>query len=523
MSLYKWQKECLELIKDRNGIISAPTNAGKTKVAYLWMDVKGAVEGRHKIIYTVPIKALANEKTDELIQLYGKEHVGIETGDVKVRENSPILVCTQEIYTRKYARQKKDFKVVMDEFHYIFSAKDRARAYIDGIRYAQKSHRLLIMSATLSKPERIKAYLEKNTGKDFVLYETDFRPTKLIFTEKVFTLKDIPPYSLVYVFNTYAIDRMVRRLTAEYPQLPILKRRKIQKIAQDFKVNLEKFPEVLHGIAKYHAKLTYTEKRFIERLVREGFISIVFATSALGVGVNLPFQWVLFATLKVPTGRGEQDWLSKIDFVQLAGRAGRKGFFDEGYVGFLKHDYVPYEDFYESHDHYRTLLVKPLEEPVIKLTVDLEAVVKGHKDFDEEIEYVSKYSEPSLTEEEVKRLRQWAESVKKTLSGLSELERTALSKFYLPELELEENIRLAKLIVSRQAKLYENKKYRVFYSSDLESFIARDDEVKELLVIRKIMRTLQGKKFEDTYLYFEGLEEVEKRIKELDPLLLEVG
>jgi len=241
------------------------------------------------------------------------------------------------------------------------------------------------------------------------------------------------------------------------------------------------------------------------------------------VGVNLPFQWVLFATLKVPTGRGEQDWLSKIDFVQLAGRAGRKGFFDEGYVGFLKHDYVPYENFCESHDHYRTLLVKPLEEPVIKLTLDLEAVVKGHKDFDEEIEYVSKYSEPPLTEEEVKRLRQWAESVKKTLSGLSELERTALSKFYLPELELEENIRLAKLIVSRQAKLYENKQYRVFYSSDLESFIARDDDVKELLVIRKIMRTLQGKKFEDTYLYFEGLEEVEKRIKELDPLLLEVG
>ena len=117
MSLYEWQKECLELIKDRNAILSAPTSAGKTKVAYIWMDVKGAVEGRHKIIYTVPIKALANEKTDELVQLYGKEHVGIETGDVKVRENSPILVCTQEIYTRKYARQKKNFKVVMDEFH----------------------------------------------------------------------------------------------------------------------------------------------------------------------------------------------------------------------------------------------------------------------------------------------------------------------------------------------------------------------------------------------------------------------
>lgn len=521
MSLYEWQRECLELIKDKNSIISAPTNAGKTKVAYTWMEPAKAREGEHRIIYTVPIKALANEKVDELISLYGKDMVGIETGDIKRREKAGILVCTQEIYTLKYAQKKGKHKVIVDEFHYIFSDNQRSRAYIEGIKRANKSHQFLVMSATLSNAEKVKDYLQRTTGKEFVLYQTDFRPTKLTFTKDIFSLDNIPPYSLVYVFNTRAIDRLAKALSAMYPPLPLLKRRKIKALAMHYKVNPEKFPEIFHGIAKYHSKLTYTEKRFIERLVREGFIHVVLATNALGVGVNLPFQWVLFGHTFVPNGEGSKK-LSKIDFVQLSGRAGRKGFFEEGFVGFLMQEYT-YESAKENYSTYSELLNKPMEEPVIKLEIDVWAVIKGERTLEEEVEYVVNFSEPKRDKKEVEELSQ---EIQRLLSGASKLELEFMKNFYQPELSLEGNLYLAKKVIKAKVQEMLNEKEELvrFKQIFLKSLFKNSgDDISHLLMLRRIGRRLKDKRFMGAMLVFPDLKDVEREIKELDPLLLEVG
>ncbi len=507
MNLYEWQKECLQVIKNKNAIISAPTGAGKTKVAYIWMDPKGAKEGKHKIIYTVPIKALANEKADELRSIYGREMVGIETGDVKKNENAPILVCTQEIYTLKYARKKQKIKLVIDEFHYIFSDNHRTRSYIDGIKHAKDSHQILIMSATLSKPDKIKQYLTNTTGKDFVLYQTDFRPTKLTFTKQVFSLDDIPPHSLIYVFNTYMIDRMARHLSAKYPPLDLLKRRKIRLLAIDYRINPDKFPEIFHGIARYHSKLTYTEKRFIERLVREGYIHTLLATSALGVGVNLPFKWVLFGSLTVHID-GKDIPISKIDFVQLSGRAGRVGYFDEGYVGVLEHGFTQ-ED---TVDLYRKLLSKELEEPQIKLEIDVWSVVKGERTLEEEVEYVCRYSLPERDRQEV--LKE-AQEIEKKLSSISEKEREFLREFYQPDISLDENLRLAKFITHKVGDPIEIHLFALPVGR-------KEKEIDYLLLLRRIGRRLNGQKWEGREMQVKDMQEVENQIKALDPLVLEV-
>ncbi len=364
-----------------------------------------------KLFIQIPIKALANEKCDELIELYGKNMVGIETGDIKRRENAPILVCTQEIYTLKYAYKKTPHKVILDEFHYIFSDTQRSRAYIEGIKKAKNTHQILIMSATLSNPEKIKQYLEKTTGKKFVLYETDFRPTRLTYTDRVFDLNTIPPFSLVYIFNTSAIDRIARWLSAQRAPLPLLKRRKIKQLASLFKINLEKFPEIFHGVARYHSRLTYTEKRFIERLVKDGYISVILATSALGVGVNLPFQWVLFGSTHIPNGNQRIRSLSKIDFVQLSGRAGRKGYYEEGFVGFLLQDFIRYESTDVAKMNYEKLLTKPLEEPEIKLEIDIWSIIKEETTLENEIEYVTNFSLPSRDRIEVEREASFIQSI----------------------------------------------------------------------------------------------------------------
>ncbi|MGB9874478.1 MAG: helicase-related protein, partial [Hydrogenobacter sp.] len=312
---------------------------------------------------------------------------------------------------------------------------------------------------------------------------------------------------LIYVFNTYMIDRMARHLSSKYPPLDLLKRRRIRLLAIDYHINPDKFPEVFHGIARYHSKLTYTEKRFIERLVREGYIHTLLATSALGVGVNLPFKWVLFGSLSVYMDEKNIP-ISKIDFVQLSGRAGRVGYFDEGYVGVLEHGFIE-ED---TVDLYRKLLSKELEEPQIKLEIDVWSVVKGERTLEEEVEYVCRYSLPEMDKKEVS---EQAQEIEKKLSSISEKEREFLKEFYQPELSLDENIRLAKFITHKVGDPIEIYLFALPVGR-------KEKEIDYLLLLRRIGKRLNGQKWEGKTIEVKDMQEVEKQIKALDPLVLEV-
>lgn len=532
MSLYPWQEEALKVIGKENAIISAPTNSGKTKVAYIWADFPSAFSFLHRVVYTAPIKALANEKYDELTGLYGSEVIGLITGDVKINPNAPVIVCTQEIYSRSLVSSNENMRIIIDEFHYIFSATERTRAYIDGIRYAKDNHKFLILSATFGNPKRIKQYLERVSGKRFILYETDFRPTRLEFTDKVFEISNVPPYSLVYVFNISVIQKIVKYATAVFPPLPVLKRRKIKTIAIEYGINLEKFPEVFHGIALYHSKLTYSQKRFIERLIREKFIQIIFSTDALGVGVNLPFEYVLFATLGKPESSGRFLPISKIEFLQLSGRAGRKGYYDVGYVGLLMHSFDRRTSFSTTQSLYKELVYKDLEEPEILLNFDIEKLVKGETTIEDEIQYISKYSDPPVP---IEVLTEVAEYIKEFLSKLDKRERQFLKKFYLVELSPSENLEFTKRILSSKIYLRRSKKLRkeIFcfdLDSSILSFLRSDDTIiyegamlNYLLKIRRIMKKTHYEEFNGIYIYWKDLKEVEKRIRLLDPLILRGG
>ena len=152
INFYDWQIRAYNHIKDNSAVMSAPTGAGKTLVAYLWagiLDTDGSINKEfdaERIIFTAPIKALSNERYLDLRRM-GLD-VGIETGDFKRNEGAKILCCTQEIYTVKYSFVPKQ-KLIVDEFHYIFSDSDRARTYIDGIKNTPPDTEILVMSATM--------------------------------------------------------------------------------------------------------------------------------------------------------------------------------------------------------------------------------------------------------------------------------------------------------------------------------------------------------------------------------------
>ena len=108
---YPWQLEAWRALTDDTGaplsaVLSAPTGAGKTWVAYLWaglVDETGRPltdrSGCDKVIFTAPIKALSNERYMDLLKM-GFD-VGIETGDFKKNAGAPVICCTQEIYNLK--------------------------------------------------------------------------------------------------------------------------------------------------------------------------------------------------------------------------------------------------------------------------------------------------------------------------------------------------------------------------------------------------------------------------------------
>jgi len=446
MELYPWQRDCLEKITDKNCIISAPTGAGKTKVAYLWADIAGAISRRtHRVFYTAPIKALANEKYWELCQIYGEENVGLQTGDATINAKAPVLICTQEIFTKAYSKKKAPARVVVDEFHYIFTDSGRTRAYIDGLKTRLP---VAVMSATFGEPEIVAGYLKRVTGNEFVVFTTDFRPTRLEFFQRE---TDIPSVAasqavLIYVFNVPGAKTLARAI-AERRYAQPARRIKLTRLATKYRVNLADFDTISAGVAVYHGRLQYNQKLFIEECIRKKLVDIVIATSALGVGVNLPIQTVLFASFNIPTEEvGTTRLITKTEFLQMAGRAGRPGFYEVGYVGLLKHSLLPYESAGALVENWHRLQDAPIESPRVRLDIDIERILSGTP-AQEEIEYVLKNSLPEITDpEEVERIAARAKAAEDFLSACSEEEVTLMRQLYTPELSLEDNKTLTSIV-----------------------------------------------------------------------------
>ena len=144
------EQAILELFAGNNVILNTPTGSGKSLVA-LALHFKAICQNRRSY-YTVPIKALANEKFLSLCQVFGPEQVGMITGDATVNPGAPVICCTAEILAnlalREGARARVD-DVIMDEFHY-YSDASRGFAWQVPLLTLPQA-RFLLMSATLGE------------------------------------------------------------------------------------------------------------------------------------------------------------------------------------------------------------------------------------------------------------------------------------------------------------------------------------------------------------------------------------
>ena len=166
IELWPHQEEALmSIMVGDHVILGTPTGSGKSLVA-LGMHFIAMCFGERSY-YTAPIKALVSEKFFNLVDILGRENVGMITGDAHINTSAPVICCTEEILANQALAEGKDApieSVAMDEFHF-FSDSDRGWAWQVPL-LALPNVQFLLMSATLGDVDQIAGLLECQTGKD---------------------------------------------------------------------------------------------------------------------------------------------------------------------------------------------------------------------------------------------------------------------------------------------------------------------------------------------------------------------
>ena len=349
LTLYQEQEDAiLELFAGGNVILATPTGSGKSLVAaalHFKELCAHTPSAPRRSVYTCPIKALVNEKFLALCRDFGPENVGMMTGDASVNPDAPVLCCTAEILANIALaggpRADSVSAVIMDEFHY-YSDNERGVAWQTPLLTMPRA-RFLLMSATLGNTDFIERELTRLTSAPSVTIRSDRRPVPLQFEycetplaariAELLSLRRAPVY-LVH-FTQREASEAAQDLTSLANICTRDEKAEIAAALEGVRFNSPHGRDVKRwlraGIGVHHAGLLPRYRILVEQLAQRGRLKLICGTDTLGVGVNVPIRTVLFTQLWKYDGQ-KAAVLSVRDFKQVAGRAGRRGFDDVGYV-----------------------------------------------------------------------------------------------------------------------------------------------------------------------------------------------
>ncbi|MGA1609399.1 MAG: DEAD/DEAH box helicase [Candidatus Nanopelagicaceae bacterium] len=386
----EFQKEgCHALERGSSVLIAAPTGSGKTIVGEFAI-FKAISEGR-KCFYTTPIKALSNQKFNDLVDSYGPEMVGLLTGDTNVNPDAQIVVMTTEvlrnmIYARSDSLATVSY-VVMDEVHYL-ADKFRGAVWEEILIHLDPEVTVISLSATVSNVEEFGEWLEIVRGRTQVIV-SEMRPVPLyqhvlvghrlldLFQEggrinqellraerrqlsrsrisrerdssivmdkselirKLYREGYLP--AIFFIFSRAGCDASASRLVRDGVDLTSQTEkeeiRRIVSIRTDHlpteDLNALNFQQWLigleRGVASHHAGMLPLFKEITEYLFQEGLLRVVFATETLALGINMPARTVVLEKLIKWNGESHV-MITPGEYTQLTGRAGRRGIDVEG-------------------------------------------------------------------------------------------------------------------------------------------------------------------------------------------------
>ncbi len=382
-----FQKEAFDCIDNgKSVVVCAPTGAGKTCIAE--HAIHRALDENTRLFYTTPLKALSNQKFYDFGKKYGEGNVGLLTGDTSINREAPIVVMTTEVfrnmlYNTNFGNTKDNLKdvkyVVLDEVHYM-NDEQRGTVWEESIIYCPTNVQIIALSATVANSQQLCDWINTvHAGTQHVY--TDFRPVPLrhyyfdsskpydilplltpdgklnrkIRPEKkmsfhsrqakknnsvkdvinVLHKKEMLP-AIFFTFSRKKCDENMEKCSninlitnEEAKQI----RAEIQEFLKEhtYLENNKNLEYLYNGVASHHAGLLPAWKLLVERLFQKGLIKVVFATETLAAGINMPARTTVISAISKRTDSGHR-MLTANEFLQMSGRAGRRGMDKIGYV-----------------------------------------------------------------------------------------------------------------------------------------------------------------------------------------------
>lgn len=342
MELWPHQEEALlDLAAGDHVILGTPTGSGKSMVA-LGLAYMTICQHR-RAYYTAPIKALVSEKFFDLVEVLGRDNVGMITGDTHINTDAPVICCTEEILANQALREgaaSDVAAVAMDEFHF-FGEADRGWAWQVPLLTLPNTQ-FLLMSATLGDTSAISAALGRQTGRTVDEVTQAERPVPLSYQYVDTSLEATVELALrdgdapIYIVH-FAQDAALNtaQSLASFGVATKEQRDAVKEACKGTRFTTA-FGKTLQrllgcGVGVHHAGMLPRYRLLVEKLAQQGLLPVICGTDTLGVGINVPIHTVLLTALTKYDGHRMRRLRSR-EFHQIAGRAGRAGFDTEGRV-----------------------------------------------------------------------------------------------------------------------------------------------------------------------------------------------
>uniref|UniRef100_A0A6B2KX32 Helicase ATP-binding domain-containing protein n=1 Tax=Arcella intermedia TaxID=1963864 RepID=A0A6B2KX32_9EUKA len=380
---------CIE--KNHSVLVSAHTSAGKTVVAEY--AIAAALREQQRVIYTSPIKALSNQKYRDLEEIF--KDVGLMTGDVSINPSASCLVMTTEILRSMLYRGSEILReigwVIFDEIHYMRD-KERGVVWEETIILLPDTIKFVFLSATIPNAREFASWIALIHNQPCHVVYTDYRPTPLqhyIFPSggnglylvvdekgkfrednfqlalgsmvmdntrkkekeragtdcykivKVIQERGLDPV-IVFTFSKTGVEDLAKHISTKLDFNDENEKQLVDSVFNNaidvLNEDDRKLPQIVkilpllkRGIGIHHSGLLPLLKEVIEILFQEGLIKCLFATETFAMGLNMPAKTVVFASIRKFDGTNSR-WLSGGEYIQMSGRAGRRGKDSRGIV-----------------------------------------------------------------------------------------------------------------------------------------------------------------------------------------------
>lgn len=373
-----FQEESVNSIDSNNSVVvSAATGTGKTLIADYAIDKFLKTDKR--VIYTAPIKALSNQKFRDFIDSYGKDAIGLVTGDVTINAKAQVVIMTTEVYRNMLVTEDPSIRdvsyVIFDEIHYI-SDIERGTVWEESIIFSPDNIRFVCLSATIPNARNFADWIQKikNHTCDCVSYSQRAVP----LTHKLYDIQEgitdvkelkesveldkYPSYDKKNRFSRQKFNspnhvELIKELkmAEDLPCIFFSFSRKSCEIKAsetskklDFTTPAQKNEIIAYfnskitdtvkdmgsvrklktyltrGVGYHHAGLLPICKEIVENLFNKSLLKVLYATETFAVGINMPAKTVCFSSISKYDGISFR-YLKSKEYYQMAGRAGRRG------------------------------------------------------------------------------------------------------------------------------------------------------------------------------------------------------